>query len=243
MTEALVNLDAAPEVVDEVVESDGVDTTNEVESDSEKLLAGKYKNVEELEKGYKELSKMARENKVEIPDEYSFDMSELEGFETVEINKEDPFLQDMVGVFKQAGISDQQASVLVANFNKLQGMSDVDPEKEMSKLGEDAKVVIPEIERFFAKNKANFSEEELTSIASMTTTADGVRAINRMINMTHSKPVPTDDTKPIAAESSADLFAKAFELKDTGKLDQGKHHRDEYQRLMNRASEAKLAGR
>lgn len=91
----------APNLLDDPTPSDQPNDTPEAEPTttptSEKLLAGKYKTPEDLEKAYQELTTLHRK-KQEIPEKY--DLKVPGGF-TVD--------DDMLAKFKEAGLTQKQA--------------------------------------------------------------------------------------------------------------------------------------
>ena len=239
----LANIEAGgEEEVQEQPQVEGQEQEQEEGQQEEKLLAGKYKTAEELEEGYKNLSQKLREKSPEAPEEYSFDTSALgDDYKGVEISKDDPLLQHMQGVFKDSNITDEQATKLAAEFAKYQDGNTPDPEKEMEKLGENGKETISRVENFFKKhgNAAGLTQEEVQSISSMTSTAEGVNALGKLVDRFSTMNDVPEKGQGGAAPDADELFAQANEIRksDPSFSDMGK--RKQYENLTRQAAEIK----
>lgn len=232
MSEALVNMNAESEVTTEApdsgVEQQHADAQQEGGEQEEKLFAGKYKTPEDLEKGYKELSKKVRENKVEVPDEYN--LEKLEGV----FEADDPMLTKYLGKFKELGLSQDQAEHILAEYGADMIGQKIDPEAELAKLGNEGKSIIGEIESFVAKQGSNFSDSEKQILASMTSTAEGVRAFHKLVSMTKTQNIPSDvDSLP--AESKAELQEQASKLRQDPNFFSKPDLQQKYNELMRRS--------
>lgn len=227
MSEALIDMNATA-VADENQNADAVQEAASQEGGEEKLLAGKYKTAEELEKGYKELSKKLREGKVEAPEEYSLEaVSEF-------FDAEDPMLGEYLGVFKELGLSQAQADALLAKYGADMAAQNVDPEAEKAKLGAEGEAMIKGLESFFAKQKGNFSEAEQAALGSMASTADGVKALNKLVSLTREQNIP-EQVASTPGESKAELLEKANKLRADPAFYTKPSVQEEYNKLMSLA--------
>lgn len=236
MTDSLVNVSEAEETTateeDHTVEAQGQEQEQTTE---QKLLAGKYKTPEELEKGYKELSKKVREAKPQVPESYSLDaVKDFVGEE------QDPVLDDFLGEFKEAGLSQEQADRILKKYYDTMSADAVDPQAELAKLGNDGDKMISGIKNFFAKNKSNFSAEELSAIEGSLITADAVRAVHKMIAATQSKNIPGEGAQ-VEAESAEEVLEKAQKIMAEERVQYKPGRMAEYQKLMDRYAQLKSA--
>ena len=212
-------------------------------SSEEGLIFGKYKDVEAAQTAFKTLEsengRLRREKKPEAPDEYSFDFSEDENLsaimEGVDLSQ-DPLMKELSPVMKEAGITQEQAKALVKaklNFDKSM-LPDVDG--EIAKLGAEGPQVLAQVETFVQKNYTPGDQDILANIA---TSAEGVMFIKN--NLMGSKKMPGENINT-TTESSADILAKAQELKSTENFKYNTSAISRYDALMDKASKLQLKG-
>lgn len=209
MTETMVNVTDVEQEVTEA-EDQVTDTGAEINEEGQgeqKLFAGKYKTAEELEQGYKELSKLAREKKPEAPDEYALDaIKDFVGEEG------DETLDSWLGEFKELGLTQEQADKLLTRYYSDMASQMPDLDAERAKLGADGDKMVQEIRGFFGKNKSNFTDTELGAIEAALGTADAVRAIHKVITANQSKSIP-NKAATLPAASADELLQEALAIK------------------------------
>ena len=242
--ESLVNVNAEGPVTETTEATTTEDTTNE--QSGEQLLAGKYKTQEEYDKAFKHLEsengRLRREKGPEAPEKYEFSNEGLEGFEDVTIDAEDPMLQEFQEVFKGLNLSNEQANRLVHEFAKRDSMATINPEKEMEALGDKGKEIIGEIENFLGKNQKalGFEDGEIEALAAMSATANGVKALHKIMGRVQALSIPEKPTGE-TMEDPADLIREAMEFKNSKGFDRNPDNIAKYQTMMQKAAKLKIA--
>ena len=213
------------------------------------LFAGKYKTPEELEKGYNESGKYIRdlttklkdyETKIpKAPEAYQFDFSANEELKSFNV-AEDEQLKSMMPVFKELGLSQDQASKLVENFLKTSITPAPTAEDFKKVLGADAEIKIGRLQVL----NSSLPEKDQQIFQSLVGDPQTVDFLYRYIlpkNEDSSVPVaPTNNFS--SGESSTALYQKAYDFKDKAgssfALDISAQK--EYERLMSIGSRQKL---
>ena len=180
------------------------------------LYAGKYKTVEDFEKGHKELVQKLREKSPEAPEDYSFDFSDDEDLKPhahllEEVNvKEDPRFETMDVVFKKHNLSQEVVSDIV----KAQLMFDInsmpDIEAEAESLGEEKDIILAHAQTFVNKH---LSGDEIEIAVDLGKSAAGVKLLYKMSKLAGEKSIPSDVGTVVTGPSSKELYAEAFALK------------------------------
>lgn len=191
----------------------------EKEESTPTLLAGKYKSVEDLEKGYRESTKYGRElnDKVKnlegavpkAPDAYEFSFKDVEGLEDIEVSAEDPDMAAMLPVFKELNLTNDQANRLVQAHIKTMADLAESPEQIREQLGSTADVVITKLQEF----TNTLPEKDQMIMQALSDTSAGVDFLYRhLIGGELPTPGPTQDGGE-APKSSAELFKEAADFK------------------------------
>ncbi len=191
--------------------------TGEVSEQEEGYLyAGKYKTVEDFEKGHKELVQKLREKTPEAPEDYSFDFSEDEDLKPhalllEDLNvKEDPRFEAMDVVFKKHSLTQEAVNDIV----KAQLLYDIssmpDMEAEANSLGEEKDIILAHAQTFVNKH---LSGDEIEIAVDLGKSAAGVKLLYKMSKLAGEKSIPPDVGSAVAGPSSKELFAEAFALK------------------------------
>ena len=174
-------------------------------SASEVLYAGKYKSVEALEKGYRELSKHLHETRPQAPESYDFSFIEahVDGANL----QEDPLVTALAPVMQAHHITQQQAEALFATYlETVQAqLPDVTVEKE--KLGPQADTILSQLDGFLQRY-CNAPEHAMA--AQLATTADGVRLLHKLARLSGEKPLPAN--AQATAHTADDLRSKAAQM-------------------------------
>lgn len=215
----------------------------EAQTTETKLFADKYKSVEDLETGYKELYKSFTEKRPQAPEKYEFDYSnnaDLKSIaEMVDFNQ-DPLVQSMTAKFKSHNIPQEVATELVGEYLAFQKSMLPDPGEEIKKLGRDADNLLKT-----ARLAVNGLSPEATETAmALTSTADGVKLLNELVAKYREKGIPSgqDEVKSAPQQSSADLYARAREIKRSADLTKDRKAESEYNDIYARAMELEKKG-
>lgn len=217
----------------------------ESDDSEDKLLAGKYKTVEDLEAGYKELSSKLREKQPEAPEEYNFNFSESETFKDLADNdnlnldlSDDPLLKAVEPVFKEHGISQEAAEKLVRIYVDEELESTPDPKKEMEKLGSDAEKITENVGRFVAKN---FGEDEHSVLEDFASTAKGVKILDKISKMVGEKNIPAE-ADPAPRRTPDELMQEAEKIrKDSRDFSWDTAAKRRYDEIMTEAAKRELS--
>jgi hypothetical protein len=206
----------------------------------EKVYAGKYKTVDDLEKGYKETSKYAREQAAlaksleaqipKAPEKYSFDFSAVKGLEGVKLDETDPDMVGMIPIFKELNLSQDQASRLVAAH--LQNMASLTPTAEQIKegLGVNADAILSRWQA--AVYKMPIEDQKIAQ--ALSDTPEGIDFLYRYMVGTELPTPPQGGSSGAAPKSAAELKSEAFKYKADNSRSIGfdKGQQDQYAKLM-----------
>ena len=186
----------------------------------EKVYAGKYKTVDDLEKGYKETSKYAREQAAlakeyqgkipTAPEKYTFDFTGVAGLEEATIDEKSPDIAGMLPVFKELNLSQDQVSKLVAAHMLNTASMMETPEQIKEKLGTNADVILNKLQAFTSK----LPIEDQRTVQALADTAEGVDFLYRHLIGQELGVPPQAGTSGSTAKSAADLKAEAFKYKN-----------------------------
>ena len=220
---------------------EGQENQGQEEEQDEQLILGKFKTYEDLEKGYKEATKKLREKIPEAPEEYSFDFTDDEAFKEyshldlkLALN-DDPMAQAVAPIFKKHNISQEAAADIAKAVIKYELGNVRDPGEEKKALGEEADALIQNAESFVQKN---FTKDEQQILAGLATTADGVRLVNKLRQMSGSKPIPGEGGGAPAL-SSREYMDKAMKIKnETENFNFNTSAQKEYEKYMDLAAKA-----
>ena len=185
----------------------------------EGLFFGKYKTMEEAEKGFKNMQQKLREKSPEVPDEYSVDLKSDESFveefgeDMVDMfnPNEDPRFEVMKDVFKEAGLTQSQVDAIVKAQIRFDASNMPDLEAEAKALGDDREVILAGANRFVQKN---FNAEEQQIAEQLGQSAAGVKFLYKLSQMSGEKPIPAEVNKVDAGPTSAELYSQAFAYRD-----------------------------
>lgn len=194
----------------------GEKKSNVVDKDSDvKLFAGKFKTPEEMEEGYKALTKKLTESGKIAPEEYEIELPDGLAFADPE---NDPELSSFKELAKELNLTNEQFNKLAAFELQRQASNLPDYKAEVEKLGENWEEEVGSLYKYL---KANFSEEAVGIFEKVAVTADGVRALQEIQKAAKSVTVPGDSaTKQVAKatpEQAEEALAKAREAEKAGK--------------------------
>ncbi len=220
------------------------DNTSAGESNNNQtLLAGKYKSVEELERGYRESTKYARELGTKIkdmegaapkaPENYEFDFNNVEGLEGVEISVDDPDMKAMIPVFKELNLSQDQASRLVeAHLKNMASLAESNDQIK-EKLGPQANTIISKLQEFTDK----LPPEDQQILQSLADTSAGIDFLYRHLVGGELSTPGLQNNSGTPQKSAAELKADAFKFKADNAKSIGfdRTQQEQYQKMMRAA--------
>lgn len=208
------------------------------------LIFGKYKDMDAAKDAFKTLEsengRLRREKSPEAPEEYLFDFKEDDDLKDIYGDHDfenDPILKDMLPIFKEANITNEQAQSIVRGFGLYQKSNMVDFDSEVAKLDGGLETV-SEVENYVQKN---YTSEEQEVIASWLTTAEGL-SVFKKIAMEKPSNIPGEGNSASTKESSSELINKAMEIKKSTDLIANTSARQKYETLMNKAVEMQMKG-
>ena len=154
-----------------------------------------------------ELSKQVRddlekERMGNIPEEYEIVVPEVPEHINIEVNKEQELLKEWSAICKDNGLSQDIFNRGVNAFvnNEIAGLPDM--QQEMTKLGDNANSRIEAADLWSKKYLTPESYEVAAKIAS---TAEGVKALEEIMNITRTQPLPNSNTVVDAELDETDL--------------------------------------
>lgn len=157
-------------------------------------LSPKYKTAAEQAKAYNEAQKKLGAFKG-APDDYDLTLPD---YPDAKFEKEDPYIAEFLEDAKKNNVSQEYVSHLLNTYVKMQIASRPDPDKEIEKLGVNAKHDI-QILAQWADNV--FTKEEALLFKNMMTTADSVRLFEKMRGiMTQADTKPGNPNTPRETE-------------------------------------------
>lgn len=260
MTDSLISSEAVSQTtVDETINetteetstdtglTEGVDpvepeTNEDSPAQPEKLLAGKYKTPEDLEQGYKELSKKLRE-KTEPPEKYDLDSlknnEELAGLLPEDYSfQDDPMFQVLEPAFREAGLTQDQVVKLTQAKMLFDKANMVDPKAEMEKLGSNAGQVITDVRSFVDSSLPDDLKEVAEAFAY---TAEGVKLLHHMSQLQKTAmPTKTAEQKVSPDELINTKMARVKELKSAKGFDLNRSAKAEVEKLQDEIATIQL---
>ena len=186
----------------------------------EKLYAGKYKSAEELEKGYNESTKYAREQAALVkdlqgkmpkaPEKYVFDFSKTDDLKEVKLDPEAKDFKPMLDVFKEIGLSQEQADKLVQAKIRLDASLAPTAEQVKASLGANADAILSRLQTH--TNKLSPEDQQI-----MKSISDDAGLLDFMYRHLVGEELPTPPAgqggSAAPAKTGAELKAEAFKYK------------------------------
>lgn len=227
---------------EEPAENKTPEPNEEPKGDDEYKYAGKFGSVDDLEKGYKELSAKVREKAPTAPEEYELNLGEVESLadyktqlEGLDLN-DNTLIQAALPAFKKHNISQDAANEIIADVLAADLSEMINPEEELKKLGPEGGELIKELSAF----KAKFPAEEQGFLDQIATTAEGVKFLAKLRDMTGEKAIPTEQDS-VAAQDPQELITEAKALKaKTPNFEVDKGAQARYEKLMDDAARLQL---
>lgn len=198
---------AAPASKDSLLSAADKKADIKTKADEVVLLAGKFKNAEELETGYKELTKKLTESGKIAPDKYELALPE--GLALADADN-DPLLKSFDEVAKKHNLTNAAFNDLIALKLKADLESAPNYEAEVEKLGPKGMETLKGLSSFLS---ANLSKEEYIIAERMCATAEGVKVLDKLRGLTVNSTVPGamggDNSGKPSKEAAEEKLAKA----------------------------------
>ncbi len=137
-----------------------------------------------------------------LPEKYEIVMPEVPEDINIEVNEEQELLKEWSNICKDNNLSQEVFNRGVNAFvnNEIAGLPNI--ESEMEVLGDNAKSRLEAAELW---SKKYLSNEAYDAMSKLATTAEGVKAIEEIMNITKSKPLPNANTVVDAELEEGDL--------------------------------------
>jgi hypothetical protein len=203
------------------------------------LYFGKFKNIEEAGKGFKEL-KTAFDKKAKVaPETYDVSKFKIDGVDDFEFDPEHGLSKVALPFLKKIGATQEEAEELINQALKAQY---VNPRDELKKIHENEKEAISifqGVKKFVADNVPKELQDEAERF---TETAAGVKLIRFFMEERLDREIPDSAANGSQAQSYQEMMDAAFDYKEKHKktIRGNPDQQAEYNRLMEKASRAKL---
>lgn len=208
----------------------------------EKLFAGKYKTPEDLEKGYNESTKYAREQAALVkdlqgklpkaPDKYVFDYSKVPEMQNSTLDESSPDLAPLIPVFKELNLNQEQVDKLVQTWVKTQQSLLLTKDQIMEGLGANASVIQTRLQEY--TNKLPAEDQQIVSMLS-----DDPKVIDFMyrhlVGEEQQIPAAGQGGSSAPTKTAAELKTEAFKYKseNANSIGWDKGQQDTYQKMLN----------
>jgi len=206
-------------------EEDNKQETTQQESAKPEYISDKFwdndrgeVNVESLGTSYNSLEKklgqrtdeltkqirtdIEQERSAKVPEKYEITMPEIPEDINMEVNEDQPLLQWWSETAKSMGLSQDQFNEGINQFvqNEISGLPNID--EESKQLGDNAK---DRIESADLWAKKHLSENAYNTMAKLSSTAEGVKALEEIMALNKSSVMPNNPTAVEAKPSVDDL--------------------------------------
>lgn len=223
--------------------ANGEDSGSEGGDEAPEWLLGKYhtegKSVAEATaeqaKAYKELSGKFGAF-TGAPEEYEIALSEELTEIGVTMDAEDPMVQEAMKFAKESNMSQEGLNGML-NLYAMQMVAEQKANQEfaaeqMKALGPQAESRVNNIQQWASKN---LDAETKTALEGMATSAEAVKAIERLITMSRSAPVDVDNSAPSSSAGVEEVQAMQFAKDENGnrRINTDPAFKARYQKLRN----------
>jgi len=175
-------------------------------------------NVESLSTSYNSLEKklgqrtdeltkqirtdIEQERNAKVPEKYEIKMPEIPEDINIEVHEDQPLLQWWSETAKSMGLSQEQFNEGINQFvqNEIAGLPNIEQESQL--LGDNAK---DRIESADLWAKKHLSENAYSTIAKLSSTADGIKALEEIMALNKGSVMPQGQTAVEAKPSLNDL--------------------------------------
>ncbi len=187
------------------------------EGDAPEWFKGdKYGTVADQAKAYKELEGRFG-SFTGSPDEYSVNLSEELTEKGIEIGSDDPLYEEAMGFAKDSNMSQEGFDKLI-NLYAMSKVAEGDAleqhkTQELASLGDNAQARVDNLTNW---GKANLPEDLYAGFTEMATSANAVRAMEKLVSMSRNAPISPDAVKPQSGISAEEVQKMQFEKDEHG---------------------------
>tara|TARA_S200002703_G_scaffold159224_1_gene171950 strand:+ start:915 stop:1715 length:801 start_codon:yes stop_codon:yes gene_type:complete len=163
-------------------------------------------DLEGMAKSYTELRSKMSQGKHKAPKDGNYDMSSVEG-----IPSDDPLLSDFSNFAKDNGLSqdqfDQITSMYMQHVGEMFGQIETDVQAEMDKLGKNGDKIVKAVSQYIGKLSQSgvLNESETNALIEAASSADIVRAINKIREASGERSIPATDIQESGTTNLAEL--------------------------------------
>ena len=145
---------------------------------------------------------MEQERSAKVPEKYEIKMPELPEDIDMEVHEDQPLLQWWSETAKSMGLSQDQFNDGINQFvqNEISGLPNIEAETQL--LGDNAK---DRIESADLWAKKHLSENAYSTVAKLSSTAEGVKALEEIMALNKSSVMPSSPTAVDSKPSLSDL--------------------------------------
>ena len=177
----------------------------------------KYKTISDQAKGYKELESRFG-SFTGAPDEYTpVELSEEFKERGVEIAADDPLLEKAIQLGKELNMNQEGFEKMITLYAETIAAENIAMQdyqnEQMRSLGQNAE---SRINNLNAWASANLPTELMEGFQHMATTAESVKALEKIVAMTRSAPINPDNIQPTGGVTSEELRQMQFEKDEHG---------------------------
>lgn len=167
-------------------------------------------DLEALAKSYTELRTKFSQGKHKAPKDGNYDIGSLKDHG---ITEDDPLLSDFSAFAKEAGMSQDQFDAITQMYmqhvGEMFGDVETDVQAEMDKLGKNGEKIIQSTSQWLTKMQSSgvLSAEEADAVANAATSADFVKALDKIRGSYGEKSIPAIDIQESGSFTKAELDA------------------------------------
>lgn len=177
--------------------------------DEKGLFLGKYKEMKDVLKGYRELSKKIQEKSPEAPEgSYEVTFDEESG---LEFNPEDPLWKKVEPMFREAKLPNDVVQSLVMAFTEHMNGPIADLEEEKQKLGVKADERIGNVDTFWLGK--DIPEKFSSIVPLLKQTATGIEFLEFAMEGRTEKNIPVSPS-PLSQATIEENKQRVFDWKD-----------------------------
>ena len=143
-----------------------------------------------------------QERSAKVPEKYEIKMPEIPKDVNMEVNEDQPLLKWWGETAKSMGLSQDQFNEGINQFvqNEINGLPNIEQETQL--LGDNAK---DRIESADLWAKKHLSENAYSTVAKLSSTAEGVKALEEIMSLNKSSVMPSSPTAVESKPSVSDL--------------------------------------
>lgn len=178
--------------------------------------ADKYGTVSDQAKAYKELE-VRFGSFTGAPEEYTVNLSDELKEKGIEITSDDPLYEEALKFAKETNMN-QEGFDNMLNLYAMSKVAETDAinqhkAEELASLGDNAQARVDNLNKW---GKANLSDELYNGFQEMATSANAVRAMEKLVSMTRNAPITPDTAQAQPGVTEEELLKMQFEKDEYG---------------------------